>query len=67
MYMYVYIYIYIHTHVLSLFIGWSNNEFNSLHIIVSLDTRQTTACAAEQRLTCCDCLKRRLFKRLCLK
>ena len=43
-------------------IRWSNNQFNNLHVMISLETEETTTCAAESSLMCCDLLKSRLLK-----
>ena len=46
----------------SFVIGWSNNHFNNLHFIISLETTQITTCAAKQSFMSSDSLKRRSLK-----
>ena len=44
------------------FIGWSDNNFNNLHVTISLETNRTTTSAADNSLRFCDYLKPRLLK-----
>ena len=43
-------------------VGWSDNQHNNLHFIISLETNEQNTCAADNTFMCCDCLKRRLLK-----
>ena len=71
--MYVYIYIYIYVYIYSNLetyhgaqascVKGSNNHFNNLHFIISRETNEITACAAEQSLMSCAFSTPRLLNR----